>query len=208
MDKEYWDKFYTKTSPTNENYLNSSFAEFCEANFFKEPMNIVEFGCGAGYDAYYFANNGHNIFAIDQNTGGVPDEIREHDNIMFSEDDFAVSTYNFKGRYNVFYSRFTLHSITQADEDKFLPRVYSYMSDNSLFCVECRTIKDPKFGVGKHICDTTYFNDGHARRFIDSQEFLNKVLSLGFKLKYFNEQDNLSAYKDDNPVLMRIILEK
>jgi len=27
-------------------------------------------------------------------------------------------------------------------------------------------------------------------------------------LLYFNEQDNLSIYKDDNPVLMRIILEK
>jgi hypothetical protein len=40
------------------------------------------------------------------------------------------------------------------------------------------------------------------------EKFLNTVLSLGFKLLYFNEQDNLSIYKDDNPVLMRIILEK
>jgi len=109
---------------------------------------------------------------------------------------------------DVFYSRFTIHSITLQDENKLLTKVFQCLREEGLFCIEARTTKDPKFGVGKHICDTSYFNDGHTRRFIDSQQFLKKVLTLGFKLKYFNEQDNLSIYKDDNPVLMRIILEK
>jgi len=34
------------------------------------------------------------------------------------------------------------------------------------------------------------------------------MLSLGFSLLFFTEEDDLSIYKDDNPVLMRIILKK
>ena len=35
-----------------------------------------------------------------------------------------------------------------------------------------------------------------------------QVLDLGFKELYFIEENNLSIYKNDNPVLMRIILQK
>ena len=124
------------------------------------------------------------------------------------EQDFVHDQYDFCEKIDVFYSRFTIHSITEEDQALLLPKVYNCLDTGGLFCIEVRTTKDPKFGVGQHVSDTTYFNDGHTRRFISSQEFLKEVLSLGFKLKYFNEQNNLSIYKDDNPVLMRIILEK
>ena len=42
----------------------------------------------------------------------------------------------------------------------------------------------------------------------DSHLFLNQALTLGFKMLYFTEEDNLSVYQDDNPVLMRLILQK
>ena len=55
--------------------------------------------------------------------------------------------------------------------------------------------------------DNTFLTD-HKRRFIDSNVFVRKMLSLGFVLLYFTEKNNLSIYKDDNPVLMRIVLRK
>ena len=88
-----------------------------------------------------------------------------------------------------------------------MPKIYNSLAKGGLFCVEVRTTKDPLFGVGKDCGENTYLTD-HRRRFIESKIFLNQVLSLGFNLLFFTEEDNLSVRKDDNPVLLRIILSK
>ena len=121
--------------------------------------------------------------------------------------DFVKDGFNFNSVIDVFYSRFTLHAISKEDEECLLPKVYNAMSENGLFCIEVRTTKDPMCGVGKDCGDNIYLTD-HKRRFIDSNEFLKTMLKIGFRLVYFNEQNNLSIYKEDNPVLMRIILRK
>jgi hypothetical protein len=43
---------------------------------------------------------------------------------------------------------------------------------------------------------------------VESDYFLKFLLEKGFKLIYFTEENNLSIYKEDNPVLIRIVLEK
>lgn len=220
MDKQYWDTFYKDHSFREDISEYSTFARFCFDNFLnKEPKTLVELGCGNARDALFFAQQGHYVLAVDQSIDSEVKNNKHHSNLEFLESDFIRPMYCFydgetlyyhptPNKINVFYSRFTLHSITEENQKELLPKVYDFLDTGGLFCIEARTIKDTKFGVGKHICDTTYFNDNHTRRFIDSQKFLNTVLSLGFKLLYFNEKDNLSVYKDDNPVLMRIILEK
>lgn len=219
MDKQYWDQFYRNHSNRDDIINCSTFASFCEERYFKNRMVITDLGCGNARDALYFAKKGHYVLAVDQS---IDDSVKSKptcENIEFLESDFIKPRYHFDDGstrsyhptpedINVFYSRFTIHSITEAEQNELIPNVYDWLSEGGLFCIEARTINDPKFGVGDHISDTTYFNDGHTRRFIDSRQFLSTVLSIGFKLKYFNEQDNLSIYKDDNPVLMRIILEK
>ena len=208
MDKEYWGKFYKKYSNRGDISNRSTFASFCCENFLnKEPKIITDLGCGNARDAKHFARN-HLVYGIDQSIDDQAINTNKLPSLKLIEQDFVYDDYNFSEKVNVFYSRFTIHSITEEDQKELLPKVYNYLDAGGLFCIEARTTKDPKFGAGKHISDTTYFNDRHARRFIDSQKFVNIVLSLGFKLLYFNEQDNLSIHKDDNPVLMRIILEK
>lgn len=218
MDKQYWDNFYKDHSYRGDISECSTFASFCEENFFKQ-QSIVDLGCGNARDSLYFAKLGHHVLAVDQSIDASIKEVKAHHKLQFLEDDFIKPSHHSDDKHtneyhpdllpvDVFYSRFTIHSITSEEQDKLLRKVSQCLRSGGLFCIEVRTTKDPKFGIGKHISDTTYFNDGHTRRFIDSQEFLNEVLSLDFKLKYFNEQDNLSVYKDDNPVLLRIILEK
>lgn len=208
MDKKYWDKFYKKHENRGDISECSTFASFCCDSFLnKSPKTIVDLGCGNARDSKYFARN-HLVYGLDQS---IDEKVVNRNKLLslkLIEQDFVYNDYNFSEKVDVFYSRFTIHSITQEDQKELLPKVYNHLDTGGLFCIEVRTTKDSKFGVGKHMRDTTYFNDNHTRRFIDSQEFLNEVLSLGFKLKYFNEQDNLSVYKDDNPVLMRIVLEK
>ena len=207
MDKGYWDKYYNEHYKKSSISKNSTFADFCHQKYLSSQKTIVELGCGNGRDAKFFAKNNHLVYALDQSINNEIIESNNFDNLNFIEEDFVHCNFDFCKKIDVFYSRFTIHSITSEDQNYLIPKIYNILNPKGLFCIEVRTINDPKFKKGKHISDTTYFYDGHMRRFIDSQQFLKSVLSLGFKIKYFEESNNLSIYKDDNPVLMRIILE-
>jgi len=165
-----------------------------------------------GRDAIFFAHHQHSVVAIDQSTTAIDIEKRKLDieigqYLKLRALDFVKEDYSQYGKIDVFYSRFTIHSITKNDENLLLPNVYKSLSNDGLFCIEVRTTKDPLFGVGQSCGDNVYITD-HKRRFIDSDDFLKNVLSLGFKLIYFTEKDNLSIYNNDNPVLMRMVLKK
>lgn len=208
MDKNYWNNFYDSNFDHQDLLDCSTFAKFCSDRFFKCSKNIVDLGCGNARDSKYFASNHHSVYAIDQVINQKLIDNNKIPKLKLLESDFVHFEYSMFKDVDIFYSRFTIHSITQEDQSILLPKVYQKLNSGGLFCIEVRTTKDPKFGLGQHISDTTYFLDNHTRRFIDSRDFLTTLLSLGFKLRYFNEQDNLSIYKDDNPVLLRIILEK
>jgi hypothetical protein len=80
--------------------------------------------------------------------------------------------------------------------------------NGGLFCIEARTINDPLFGIGEDCGQNTFINNNHKRRFIDTSEFRKQVVEFGFKELFFVEENNLSIVGDDNPTLMRIVLEK
>lgn len=213
MDKEYWEEYYLMHGRDSEIKLHSSFAEFCMKKYFNgSEYNIVELGCGNGRDAIYFAHHSHKVVAIDQCTSAIEIESENiHDDVRYSlipiAADFVSYDYGRHDSIDVFYSRFTLHAINGVDEDVLLAKVFRYLKNGGIFCVEVRTMKDPLYGKGVYCGDNAYRTD-HYRRFVDADIFLKKVLSLGFKLLYFTEENNLSIYGSDNPVLMRIIVKK
>jgi tellurite methyltransferase len=214
MDKIYWNNYYQKHGRDKGISQQSSFAKFSLDNFFTDKkLNIVELGSGNCRDAIFLAHHGHYVTAIDQSTAGIDIERRTlhagvAQNLNLKALDFIREDYTQYGEIDVFYSRFTMHSITKEDEALLLPNVYSALTRDGLFCIEVRTTKDPLFGVGEPCGDNTFISDNHKRRFIDSEEFRDQVSVLGFKELYFSEENNLSIYKNDNPVLMRIILQK
>tara|TARA_B100001093_G_C26802639_1_gene1004112 strand:- start:662 stop:1306 length:645 start_codon:yes stop_codon:yes gene_type:complete len=214
MDKEYWNKYYLHHGQEKEISTNSSFAKFCLNNLFLgKTLSIVDLGAGNCRDAAYFAQLKHNVYALDQSSTiaevgkeCVGAEFRQylHPEVV----DFVSKDYSKLGKIDVFYSRFTLHSISEKDEIILLQKVFRKLKNGGLFCIEARTIKDALYGAGEKCEVNTFMMDGHKRRFIDSRKFRDEVSNIGFKELYFIEQDNLSVLKDDNPVLMRIILQK
>ena len=214
MDIKYWDNYYQQHGKDKGISKHSSFSQFCLDGFFTEKsLNIVELGSGNGRDAIFLAHHDHQVVAIDQSTTAIDIEKENlHTNVSQylhpKALDFIQEDYSQYEKIDVFYSRFTIHSITKVDEELLLPNVYNALSSNGLFCIEVRTIKDPLYGVGESCGEDTFITDNHQRRFINSRVFRKQVLDLGFKELYFIEEDNLSIYKNDNPVLMRIILQK
>ena len=214
MDKNYWDEYYKVHGGDKEISNPSSFAKFILKNYFSEKkFNIVELGSGNGRDAIFFAYNGHNVIAIDQSTKVINIQKQNLENklamnLHSKAQDFVKEDYSKYEKIDAFYSRFTIHSISKSDELELLPKIYDNLEKEGLFCIEVRTINDPLYGIGDFCSENTFVTDNHKRRFIDTKVFRKQVLDLGFKELYFIEENNLSIYKNDNPVLMRIILQK
>jgi len=213
MDIKYWNSYYEKHGKDHDISACSSFAVFCLNKFFsKKNIRVVELGAGNGRDAIYFAHHQIHVVAIDQSTNAIDVEKESlHSEVgKFLHPkalDFIVEDYSKYDPVDVFYSRFTVHAITKKDEELLLPKLYQSLKKNGLLCIEVRTTKDSLYGAGEYCGDETFLTD-HRRRFINSQSFLRDVLNIGFDLLYFTEESDLSIYKDDNPVLMRIILRK
>jgi tellurite methyltransferase len=214
MDKDYWNNYYDKFGEDKEIIHSSSFAQFILNNYLlKKKYNIIELGSGNGRDAVFFAHHSHNVIAIDQSKTAMDVAKKKIDPMVakyFNPKalDFVLEDYSKYKQVDMFYSRFTIHSITKSNELVLLPKVYNSLKENGLFCIEVRTTKDPLCGIGEACGENTYINDNHKRRFINTDEFRMQVSKLGFKEIYFVEQNNLSVVKNDNPTLMRIVLQK
>jgi tellurite methyltransferase len=211
MDKIYWENFYKKSGFDSNINNQSTFASFCLKKYLNgKNLRIVELGSGNGRDAIFFTENGNDVIAVEQADSGIG-VIRGKENreikLKLVTDNFLTHDYSLYKPVNVFYSRFTLHAITSEEEDIMLRAVSDNLTENGLLCIEARTINDPLYGQGEKV-DVNTFKTDHCRRFIDTKEFLDKILKMKFSLLYFNEGNNMSIYKDDNPVLMRIILKK
>ena len=214
MDKKYWNNYYQNFASDKSMNQPSSFAQFIHSKYLlNKKFNIIELGSGNGRDAVFFAHHFHHVIALDQSKNAM-EVIKKNINQKIANYfypkalDFVLEDYSKYKKVDMFYSRFSIHSITKKNELELLPKIYNALKDKGLFCIETRTTKDPIYGKGQPCGDHTFIKDNHKRRFIDAMEFREQVSKLGFKEKYFVEKNNLSIFKKDNPTLMRIILEK
>ena len=209
MNSTYWDNYYKEHGLDKNIQQGSTFACFLQDKFLNyTKKSILEIGSGNGRDARYFANKGHDLVAIDQSHIGV--EIGSNlklKNIKFIEDDFVSMDYSIYDGIDVVYSRFTLHAVKEDEACIVIDKVRKILNKGGYFAIEVRSTKDPLCGVGKNVGKNEWLTD-HYRRFVESDYFLKLLLEKDFKLIYFTEENNLSIYKEDNPVLIRIVLEK
>lgn len=169
-----WNKFY-KTFRENE---PSDFAKTCIKDF--TEGRIVDIGCGNGRDALYFKKEGFNVVGVD-----LVDLDLRLDGFIKGIDKLIKTDEKFENAY----CRFLLHSISERKENKLL----KWISENCKYIfIETRSDK----GVRP--------KDGKKRRMINAERLINKMERIGFRIKYFREGKNLSKYKNENPILIRI----
>ena len=111
--------------------------------------------------------------------------------------------------FDVVYSRFTLHSISDADEERTLGWIYNSLRKDGRLCIEARTLKDPIYGMGKDMGNNVWFYNEHHRRFIDAEKFIEKLKHFDFKVILSEEKNGLAKMGNDNdPVVLRVIARK
>ncbi len=204
-DRNYWNEYYKNIG--DKLAQPSSFAVEVESKLSKNSR-IMELGCGNGRDSLFFLSKGHSVVAVDGSDAAIDNLNRitkENNNALFVCDDFVKCQALYQMQFDCIYSRFTLHAIKEEQEDELLFNVRGALESGGILCIEARTIHDEIYGKGKAVGHNAYEYNSHYRRFIDVEEFKNKLLHLGFKIDYIEEASGFSVTADSDPILMRCI---
>jgi tellurite methyltransferase len=207
MDKKYWQEYYSNKNTPQQPSL---FAMFVLENLIKENESLIELGCGNGRDSLYFSRHGVNVTAIDQceNEISLLSKNNSQDNPHFRIDDFTKLEID--KIFNHVYSRFTLHSINENQENDVIIWSYNHLQKNGLLLIEARGKKNELYKLGEPVKGErdAYIYEGHYRRFIDINILKNKLLKVGFEIKFAEEKKGFAPFEKTNYNFIRIIALK
>ena len=206
-DAAYWNAYYKKNPPKND---PSDFAKSILA-YVQQGKHLVDLGCGNGRDSLFFLENGVNVLGVDRSQIAI-DALRNMTatlkNVEFLCDDFIANPLIYNRTYDYFYSRFTIHSITENEQLILLSNVYNYLVHGGLFFIEVRGIHDDIYGKGELVDRNTYIYNNHFRRFIVNDELKESLVNLGFEILYNEESRGFAKNMDEDPIIIRIIARK
>jgi SAM-dependent methyltransferase len=202
--KNYWNIFYKKKLIFKE----SSFARFTYNNIPKlKKRKIIDIGCGNGRDSFFFNKKGFDVLGIDISKTAIKENnLMSNKELSFLYFDVEKDTM-FK-KFDIIYSRFFIHALSENGEDNFIKLINKIKKRGTLIFLEFRNSNDSifdKFKDKKHN-DFINFGNGHYRRFLDTSKFIEKF-SKKTKSRniYLRSSKNLSIVKKDNPNLSRAI---
>ena len=186
VDINYWSEFYS----TNHTLDASKFCLYVlEYLGTEKSLRILDAGCGNGRDSYALSKY-HTVIGLDT-AEYVPEST---DKCFFETGDFC--SYD-KDVFDVIYSRFTLHSITDEQQIKFLS---SITKKGTILCIECRSDRD--------INNFREHGDDHFRNFVNFDRLFELLNSMGFNISVAQEGNGFAPYKNENPFCVRFIAEK
>lgn len=205
---EYWDSYYRKRKAP---IAPSSFAIFCNESYLEPNWKILEFGCGNGRDAFYFAKT-NIVTAIDESQVVVEANssraLQEgFSTIRFMRGHFGEEMQGLPDALDAVYARFVIHAMPEESETKALKKSWELLKKNGLLLLEFRTNKDPLMNKGEAISSSERITD-HYRRFIDFSTFCEKLNKIGFEVEYSVEKQGLAAHGKDDPVVARVVARK
>lgn len=205
-DTIYWNDFYNKTKNLNHPSLFAQMA----IEHMQYGESVVEIGCGNGRDSLFFKKNGISVTAVDASDVAI--EMLKSgyngDNINFVCDDFVSFLNSYKGKFTYCYSRFTMHAINEEQEDEVIQSAYNILLPGGMFFIETRSVNDDIYGLGVKVARNSFEYEGHFRRFIVLEEFVNKLEAVGFKINYSEEKRGFAPFKETDPPIIRIIARK
>lgn len=203
-DSSFWTSYYNHNrEPTKP----SPFAIFV-SDFIKPKKSLLELGCGNGRDSIFFSTKCKlTVLGIDQIETQIDFLNNEYSNEHLKFEAMDFTTYKNINSVDYVYSRWTIHSISAVQEKKVLIHTYSNLKKNGTFFIEARSIKDDLYGIGKKVQKNAYYTD-HYRRFIDMNELEQELKDIGFEILFKKEGRGMAVYKQDDPVILRIIAKK
>lgn len=208
MDKNYWNDYYKKGLLPN---IPSLFAQYVLERYCKPNIKLIELGCGNGRDTIFFSRNNIITTAIDQSDIAIErlrSNFNNDDRTNLIIDDFTTLK-DFDIKFDIVYSRFTMHSITETQETNVLQWAFRNLISGGFLCIEARGHKNELFKKGQPTDQrNTYFFEDHSRRFINLKEFIQKMKSLDFEVIESKEEKGFSPFNDTDETFIRVVCRK
>lgn len=206
-DVAYWNAFYSNKMGVRE---PSPFAKFVYQEYLKSNQgNLLELGCGNGRDSIFFREKGIPVTAIDASyeaINSLQDEFNGTEGIQFICGDFVDMDALPQNKYC--YSRFSIHAITEKQQDRLLRGVHANLVDNGYFFIEVRSVNDELYGKGNSVGKDSYIYNDHFRRFVRIGQLIQKMEDNGYIIDYAAERRGFAPYKDEDPFVIRVVGRK
>ena len=202
--KEYWNFFY-KTQ-VNKIKLNhpSQFSIFTVGET-ENITSLLEFGCGNGRDALFFAHHFKKVYAFDGSNEIINKNKKQYSKInnlkflKFNLNDKFDNHQILLSKKKAIYARFFLHALTNNEIKSFISLCANLLKKNERLYIEYRTEKDKK----RH-----KETQKHYRNYINPNS-INKLLKqFNFRNLYFVKGLGFAKYKDDDAFVARHIIVK
>ena len=210
-EEVYWANFYAR----HELADGSTFADFVLSRD-NLPTAVLDIGCGDGRDTFAFARAGRRTRGMDRSHIGIQhasakaDTSGLADRLSFTAGDVGdAATVReiikqtreaVDGAPLLFYMRFFLNSIPDETQEILMTTLSEAAYDGDVVAAEFRTDKDE--------ANHKVYGD-HYRRYQDGYAFGRALLErYGFDVEYEEEGTGLAPYKDEDPVLYRVIAKR
>lgn len=182
MRQKNWEEFYKKgEAPEGV----SDFAKFIANKIdFEDVMTTVDVGCGSGRDTY-FLGTFSDVKGIDPNTIASDNDLAEFVKLGFKD------AKNIIENADMVYSRFLLHSISDVEIIDLVEMTPDY------FVAEARAQGD----------EPSIYTD-HDRNFLNGGWLLTVLIRSGFDIEYYEKGHGLAVYRDEDPLIIRIIAKR
>ena len=185
MDKSYWSTFYSNASlPECSNFCEFVIQHFCEHANIK---HVLDAGCGNGRDSLVLSQH-YKVTAVDN--CGIQIET---DKYIFLNKDFVTID---KSNYDLIYSRFTFHSITNDNHSIFL----STILPNTYLAIETRSTKGSE--------EIEFYGKTHFRNYTNINYLTTLLEKHCFEILFLQEDKDFAVYKTENPVCIRVLCKK
>ncbi len=205
-DVDYWNSYYAKK--LTEVQSPSDFARTV-ISYLEPGKSLIDLGCGNGRDSIYFLNHHLNVTGIDVSEEAISQLNQlKLKNGNFVCDDFVSSKALYQVQYDYIYSRWTMHAISEQQEDELLGNARDALKEGGLFLIEARSVRDSLYGKGTCVGKHAFIYNSHFRRFMEKEVFARKLENHGFRVISVEEGENFSKTETSNPVLVRIVASR
>lgn len=205
-DVDYWNSYYAKK--LTEIQSPSDFARTV-ISYLEPGKSLIDLGCGNGRDSIYFLNHHLNVTGIDVSEEAISQLNQlKLKNGNFVCDDFVSSKALYQVQYDYIYSRWTMHAISEQQEDELLGNARDALKEGGLFLIEARSVRDSLYGKGTCVGKHAFIYNSHFRRFMEKEVFARKLENHGFRVISVEEGENFSKTETSNPMLVRIVASR
>jgi SAM-dependent methyltransferase len=182
--REIWDSLYRERGSIDVASAPPTDFAVRVGALLTKPSDILELGCGAGWDAAHFASLGHRVLATDFSDAVIAAGRRRFEGaegLTFEAQEIAEPFPAAAATYDLVYARLSLHYFDDATTRRVFAEVACVLRPNGLLAFMCKSTEDRLYGEGDPM-GPDMFHSHHLPHFF-SEAYTRDVLAARFDVE-------------------------